>query len=441
MAKTVQLKSKLTMDTTQFKRAMDQAKASTARLGGILKGVGMAGFAAATATAAASLSAAATKFDRIGKLSKQFGASTDFLQNVAKSAELAGVNLESVAKIQRKLITSARDASRGMKTQSEAFADLGINLEEFLKMNADQKFAEFSRTISQAGDDSFKLGAAIQLGGRAVGDALPLLKDYKTVLADINKEAAVTAEQIRNIEALNDSLATLKQRLVDLAAPSLSGLNEFLDGVERLFGGGTEVKARDARGIGTRNKAMREREKENDRQWEEEREKAREERRRAMALMARKRAGTTFNPASGAIGLGGFMGVAAATIAGVSANQSGGESMFNKHQEDFSPSSVFEMFGAGGQARSNARAARSVNSSAVNKGNLLINSSRALAGRQDLGVQGFSAMNSISGAERRRRRAAIEAKREGESDNPVVQRLDKSVTALQSIDEKMTSTP
>lgn len=433
MAKRVVLNTAIRVDMAQFKQAMSRVKSDLASTGRAIKGVGIAAFATATTTASLSLARAAKHFDRIGKLSKQFGSSTNFLQNVAKSAELAGVNLESVARIQKTLSVNTRDAADGLTTYVRAFEDLGINVKEFQSLDADGRFLAFSKAIAAAGDNQTKLAAAIKLGGRATADALPLLKDYKQIQEDINKEAALSKQQIQNIEAFNDSLATLKQTAIDLAGPALSALNEFIEGTKVLFGGRAQQEAEVEIGRGTRNEAMRERERENDAKFEAERAEAREARRRTMAGMARRKkfGSREGSGAAGAVGLG----IAAAMFGAAQVAKVRPRPVFEDHERP--PDNVFKAFppraAAGGAAAAVPRPADAV-------GRRGIGSTRALAGRQDLGVQGFNPLNSMSGAARKRHQERLEAMRaKDESADPALQRMDKQVEALQSIDEKMTT--
>ena len=261
MAKTVELKGKMSWSNSELKKGFKEATGAAKKFGSVLKGAaGLAGGVAITATITRNLSLAAEKFDRIAKISARFGSSTGFLQNMAKASELAGTNLEAVAKIQRTLIVNSREASRGIKTYSDAFEDLGINTEDFLKLSADEKFAAFSRAISQAGDDSEKLAAAIKLGGRATEEALPLLKDFQTVSEAINKTPAVSEEHIRNIEKLNDAWTDIKNTMVDWAAVALSKIQVVREqiglltadsitlhrAIMNIFGGGDKVAPRGA---------------------------------------------------------------------------------------------------------------------------------------------------------------------------------------------------
>jgi len=154
--------------------------------------------------------------DRIGKLSKATGISTDNLQGLAHAAELGGVSLSAIETSTRKMVMAIGEAEDGTATYTDVFDALNIKMSELKGLSMDEAFFRIGDAIAQVPEEMERSRRASELFGRAgqaliplfqegvsdaVSEAIDFLKIYNS-LSDT--EAVAAAEKYR------DALANLK---------------------------------------------------------------------------------------------------------------------------------------------------------------------------------------------------------------------------------------
>ena len=215
-------------------KAIDSTKAAFDKVTKGLKGIGsVAGKAsmgvakvgvAATATATALAILVDKSFqavDAIGKTSTQTGIATDTLQAFHLAARESGTTIDGANTALIKFARSVGDAQRGVKTQSDIFKDLGVELR-----NADGSMKSFddildatAKGITQLGDQTARATALANLFGRqgvvltgAINDLSERgLKNFITRAKELG--IVLSEKVIRRTEDFNDAIGVIKMQL------------------------------------------------------------------------------------------------------------------------------------------------------------------------------------------------------------------------------------
>ena len=129
-----ELVAKLSLDSSEYDKGVSNAEKSAKSLGDSLTKAGkaMAGVSAAGAVVATSIGTLAYKAgvgaDDLNTLSKVTGIGTYELQKYGAAADLVDVSVETVARANKKLAKNAYEASKGSKSQAEAFDAIGVSV-------------------------------------------------------------------------------------------------------------------------------------------------------------------------------------------------------------------------------------------------------------------------------------------------------------------------
>jgi hypothetical protein len=199
-------------NTAQFQsgmRQVDSAAKSTAAgikqafsgLGGLLVG----------GAALAGLKSLMDDFDRVAKLATRFGASAEDIQRVSVAADLAGVSIDTVARVLTKMSVAASEAGNGSKEMAEAFDRAGINAEKFKNAGFSEQLVMLSEAFNRARGDADATNQIIELmGTRAAGQMIPLIDNTAALRAEMEGVSVASDDVVRKIEAANDRLTRLQ---------------------------------------------------------------------------------------------------------------------------------------------------------------------------------------------------------------------------------------
>jgi hypothetical protein len=215
MARRANFETVLDADTGPFTRALRRGQETFARFrAGLSKGI----LAIGASMALLGRNALVT-FDRIGKLSKQFGLSTTTIQRFKFVAEQSGASIEQVGKAMSQANRAAQEARRGLKTYGDAFAVLNIDLKEFAGADQEEQWLLLADAIRNATDRNAAFAAGQTIMGRSfreLGPILELSRDEFAKLADQIKPAS--AEAVAAVERWNDAINRLRTNLGAFAA-------------------------------------------------------------------------------------------------------------------------------------------------------------------------------------------------------------------------------
>ena len=214
--------------------AVDKTKAAFDKVTKGLKGVGSVAGGAAKGVAGVGLAATATAtalavlvdrsfqaVDAIGKTATQTGIATDTLQAFHLAARESGTTVEGANTALIKFARSVGDAQRGVKTQSDIFKDLNVNLKnaDGSMRSFDEILGDTAKGITQLGDQTARATALANLFGRqgviltgAINDLSESgMKNFIQRAKDLG--IVLSEKVIRRTEEFNDAIGVIKMQI------------------------------------------------------------------------------------------------------------------------------------------------------------------------------------------------------------------------------------
>lgn len=227
------IKFNVSANTAQFQSGMRQvdtvAKSTSAGIKQAFSGVGSMLVGGALV---AGLKSLMNDFDKIAKVATRFGASAEDIQRVSVAADLAGVSIDTVARVLTKMSVAASDAATGNDAMADAFAKAGISAEAFKSASLDQQLIMLSEAFNKARGSADQTNQIIELmGTRAAGQMIPLIDNTSALREEMQGVSVASDDVVRKIEAANDRLT----RLSNNTKVGFAGLIGFItDTSERL---------------------------------------------------------------------------------------------------------------------------------------------------------------------------------------------------------------
>lgn len=177
-------------------------------------------FTAATA-AAATFTAGATfvanglidlegRVEKLGQLADKLGASFEFVQVLETAASRAGTSVDGLGTAFNKTLKSIAEARSGSKDAVEAFAALGISIDELENSTPEEVFKAASDALLAMDDPAQRAAAAMALFGKSGADILPTLKQLGPAAQDLTRFGATLSDlDRRNLDELGDGFDDL----------------------------------------------------------------------------------------------------------------------------------------------------------------------------------------------------------------------------------------
>jgi hypothetical protein len=168
--------------------------------------------------------AAAVAFDQLVKgaadfqdLAEETGASAEGLASLAVAAGTAGVSMESLAAAGVKLTSNLVGVDDESSKAGAAIKALGLNLEDFKKLDTVGQMEALSKAFAQFKDGNEKTAVAVALFGKSGAEQLKVMKALEE---QGGRTTILTAEQIRLADEYADkqAKATTELRLYAQAA-------------------------------------------------------------------------------------------------------------------------------------------------------------------------------------------------------------------------------
>ena len=219
---------------------------ATTKAGESLRGLSMVAGAVDLALAGLTVKAGQTA-DDLNTMSKVTGISTTELQKYKYSADLLDVSVETIAKSQTKMKKSMYSAQQGSKTMADAFAKLGVSIEDSNGnlRSQDEVFTESIKALGQMSNETERDALAMQIFGKSASELNPLIEDNGETFERVaqifanNGLEVVDQETIDNANRFQDALDTLKatgmatlstigMQLAGYLAPAMEKISEVL---------------------------------------------------------------------------------------------------------------------------------------------------------------------------------------------------------------------
>ena len=105
----------------------------------------------------------------LAKLSGQVGATTEGLAGLQLVTRLNGASTDDLTKSLEKMRRGVGEADRGVGTAKDAFAELGISIDDIRNLSADEQFIKIGSAIGQLTDKNQQATLAADIFGRSSG--------------------------------------------------------------------------------------------------------------------------------------------------------------------------------------------------------------------------------------------------------------------------------
>jgi len=204
-------------DDSKLVRGLRRAERKLRAFGDSVRNLGLK-MAALGSAMFAPLAASAKLFsgygDQVAKMAKRTGLSVEALSELRFVASQTGTSLEALETGFRRMQRSIYDAGRGLSTQTDALADLGLEYADLAGLSPEEQFKKLADAISQVEDPTRKAALAQALFGRAGTQLLPMFASGAKGIAILQAEArrlglTMAGEDAKAAEDFTDALDRL----------------------------------------------------------------------------------------------------------------------------------------------------------------------------------------------------------------------------------------
>jgi lambda family phage tail tape measure protein len=180
--------------------------------------------------------------DRLNKLSQSTGISVETLSSLKYAAELADVDLTSLAKGLGILSRNMFDAQGGTGEAAEAIRALGISITDTNGnlLGSDAVLGQVADKFEGMKDGAGKTALAMKLFGKSGADLIPLLNNGASSLAELRAEAeklglVMSTETAQQMERVNDNFLRLRKVSEGIAIQIMSNLSPTLENLTNIL--------------------------------------------------------------------------------------------------------------------------------------------------------------------------------------------------------------
>lgn len=247
------LAAKITLDTSEYEKGLDDAERSGSAFGDKIKGA-LANGAKITAAAVGALGVStialgkafvsstgdvAAYGDEIDKASQKIGFSAESYQEWDAVLQHSGTSIEAAK-------ASIRTLSKAAESGSEAFDKLGISQEAAAKMSREELWEVTITALQGYTDEAEKAHIAQELLGRGAMEMGALLNtsaaDTKVMRDRVHELGGVMSnEAVKAAASYQDKLQDMKTAMSGLKRTMISdfmpGVSEVMDGLTEIFSG------------------------------------------------------------------------------------------------------------------------------------------------------------------------------------------------------------
>jgi phage-related protein len=171
----------------------------------------------------------------ISDMANKTGVGAEELQKYAYAAQMSGMEISTLESAMIKQQKAFADATTGSKLASEAYKELGINIDGISSAEA---FAQVIANLADMTDTTKQNALANDIFGKSYAELAPLLNEGSSGIEALKKKAeelgiVMSEDAINSGEALGDTLDTLKlttegltNSVVTMLLPGLASLAE-----------------------------------------------------------------------------------------------------------------------------------------------------------------------------------------------------------------------
>jgi len=204
-------------DNSRLVRGLRQASRRIKAFGANVQALGlkMAGLGTmAVAPMALASKAFSSMGDSVAKMSKRTGVAVETLSELRFVASQTGTEFATLENAFRKMQRSIYDAGRGLSTQTEALADLGLEFKHLDGLLPIDQFKLLADRIGKVEDPTKKAAIAMSLMGRTGTNLLPMFAQGAAGIEKLQQEArrlglTMSAEDAKAAEDFTDAMDKL----------------------------------------------------------------------------------------------------------------------------------------------------------------------------------------------------------------------------------------
>ena len=127
--------------------------------------------------------------DQVAKMAKRTGLSVEALSEMQFVASQSGTSIETLETGFRRMQRSIYDAGRGLSTQTDALADLGLKYKDLNGLAPEEQFKVLADAISKVEDPTRRAALAQAMFGRAGTQLIPMMADGAEGIEKLQEEA------------------------------------------------------------------------------------------------------------------------------------------------------------------------------------------------------------------------------------------------------------
>ena len=199
-------------DTGPFKRGLDDMRSQTSKFASSAKGM-IAG-ALGVGAVIGGIKKLVDEMSRIQDLATRFGESAESMQRVGLAAQLAGSDIEGIAKAMTVVTKNAYEAAQKGGAMGEAFAALGMNAGEFVNLPIEQKILELAKGFENGKGSGENLALVMKILGKSGGEMMPLLSQgLQELQTQFANTTVVSNSTVASLENFGDQWDSFKQKL------------------------------------------------------------------------------------------------------------------------------------------------------------------------------------------------------------------------------------
>ena len=223
MANIARLGVTLGLETATFQQGIASAKKSLSEFAAKIPAMAAAGAAAFTAMAYKSMSMA----DQIADLSDATDVSVSKVLQFGDAMRLAGGKMDDAGKALLKFSENIDTAAQGSKQMQDAFARVGVSLDDLRKLSTEDLFQKAVNGISKMDDAATRTGAKMDLFGKAMRTV-----DMTRFADEVEAGAGKFDKYESGVKAAADLTEKLENKSKEL---SLTFTKEIVPALDRLF--------------------------------------------------------------------------------------------------------------------------------------------------------------------------------------------------------------
>jgi hypothetical protein len=188
----------LGIDIAEFTKGLNEAKNKLTEFANLASGIAAAGIAAMTYKA--------LEFsDAMSDLSDATGVGIAKILQISDALEMSGGHAEDANKVLVKFSDNIDKAAQGSKPLQDAFARVGVSLQDLSKLSTEQLLQKATDGMSKLGDKASQTGASLALLGK--GFRGTDVEGFNELIKEGTKEFDRFADAVANAADLHDKLA------------------------------------------------------------------------------------------------------------------------------------------------------------------------------------------------------------------------------------------